>query len=73
MSSIHFIKKGQGPNLIFLHNGGGFHEIWEKQIDFFSKKYTCYAIDLMGFGESPLPTEEPTLISWLNPSLMETM
>lgn len=61
MSSLYFIKKGQGPNLVFLHNGGGFHEIWNKQIDYFSSKFTCYAVDLMGFGKSPIPTEEPTL------------
>ncbi|TNE98491.1 MAG: alpha/beta hydrolase [Deltaproteobacteria bacterium] len=61
MSSLHFLQKGTGPVLIFIHNGGGFHQIWEKQIDQLSTRYTCLAIDLEGFGKSPDPLEEPTL------------
>lgn len=39
--------------MIFLHNGGGFHGIWHKQIEYFKKQHTCYGVDLMGFGDSP--------------------
>ncbi len=61
MNSLYFEKRGSGPVLIFLHNGGGFHEIWSKQISHFENQFTCYAIDLMGFGESPEPAEAPNL------------
>lgn len=54
---LFFIKEGRGPLLIFLHGFGLDHRMWENQVDFFSKKYTCIAIDLRGFGNASVPGE----------------
>ena len=59
--SINFIDEGRGDAIIFIHNGGGFWQIWEKQIDHFSKNYRVIAIDLPGFGNSSEAKELYTL------------
>lgn len=41
---------GSGKPLILLHNGGTYNAIWREQVRTLSKTYTCYALDLPGFG-----------------------
>ncbi|MBT7825305.1 MAG: alpha/beta hydrolase [Bacteroidetes bacterium] len=50
--SINYIDVGKGDVLIFLHNGGGFWQIWSKQIEYFQKTHRVLALDWPGFGES---------------------
>lgn len=49
---INYVVKGQGQPLLFLHNGGTSHRIWEQQLDYFQSDYRVYAFDLPGFGAS---------------------
>ena len=46
---LHYVEKGSGPVLLFIH---GFPEcwyMWKKQIDFFSKSgYRCIGLDMRG-------------------------
>jgi pimeloyl-ACP methyl ester carboxylesterase len=49
---INYVDEGEGDPLVFLHNGGGFYHIWEKQLVFFRKGYRVIAPDFPGFGES---------------------
>jgi len=53
--SINYVEKGIGPPMIFLHNGGGFWNSWEHQLNYFSKTNTVYGLDWPGFGESEAP------------------
>ena len=53
--SINYVEKGVGPPMIFLHNGGGFWNSWEHQLNYFSKTNTVYGLDWPGFGESEAP------------------
>jgi pimeloyl-ACP methyl ester carboxylesterase len=57
----NFITKetGSGPPVIFLHGICLDHRMWQHQIDYFSKSYTCINVDLRGFGKSSLPTQTP--------------
>jgi len=32
--------------------------MWENQVNYFSKKYTCVALDLRGFGKSSVPIDQ---------------
>lgn len=52
---INYVEGGSGQAMLFLHNGGGFWQSWEHQINHFSKNYTVFGIDWPGFGESDLP------------------
>ena len=33
--------------------------MWERQIEYFSDKYTCIAFDVRGFGNSSIPADQP--------------
>ena len=50
--SFHYIDKGQGKPLLFLHGFALSTEAWKSQIDEFSKNYRVIALDLPGFGYS---------------------
>lgn len=49
---INYVRCGKGPALVFLHNGGGFWQSWEKQIRYFAATHDCIAFDWPGFGKS---------------------
>lgn len=40
------------PALVFVHGAGGDHEDWNHQKSFFSTRYTCVSMDLVGYGKS---------------------
>ncbi len=52
--SIHYYTCGDTANelLIFLHPAFADHRCFDKQIDFFSKKYRIVTIDMLGHGLS---------------------
>lgn len=47
--------------IVFLHNGGGDRTIWKKQIEYFSKRDTVYALDFIGHGTSSKDPESLSL------------
>ncbi|MBF0226969.1 MAG: alpha/beta hydrolase [Desulfobacterales bacterium] len=58
---IAYLQSGKGTPMIFLHNGGLDHRIWDFQIEKFSKNYEVFALDLLGYGQSDKPEVEYTL------------
>ena len=58
---IHFVKQGDGPPVILLHSNGqsiwGFEEIMEP----LGREFSCYALDMLGCGESSKP---PSNCTW---------
>lgn len=55
MKEENFAKTGHGPNIIFLHGWKHDRHTWDAIVPFFEKDYTCWCIDLPGFGQNPLP------------------
>jgi pimeloyl-ACP methyl ester carboxylesterase len=50
---INYFQQGQGDTtLLFLHGWCIDGTYWKNQVDYFSKNYNVYAIDLPGFGKS---------------------
>ena len=47
--------------LIFIHGVGMCGEIWQPQVEYFSKSYRVITYDFLGHGQSPLPKNKPTL------------
>lgn len=58
---VHYVEAGQGEPLVFLHNGGNDHQIWQHQIAHFSRSHRVLALDYLGFGASDKPRIELTL------------
>ena len=46
---------GVGPPLVLLHGGSGSWNHWLRNIDALAQRYTVYAADLPGCGDSALP------------------
>ncbi len=55
---IHYIEKGQGKNLIYIHGFLGNALIYKDQVEHFSKNYRVITIDHLGYGESDKPKNE---------------
>lgn len=51
----HYVEAGAGQKMVFLHNGGTSHRIWEHQLKHFAERYHVFALDNLGFGESEKP------------------
>ncbi len=52
---VFWREVGQGPILVFLHGTWNDGTQWLPVIEHLSQDYHCFAIDLLGFGESECP------------------
>lgn len=59
--SVAYRDEGSGPLIVFLHNGGTSSVIWREQVATFAPTHRVIAVDLPGFGDSPLPHPPATL------------
>jgi pimeloyl-ACP methyl ester carboxylesterase len=55
---INVVELGEGPPLVFIHGLIGRWTHWVEQLTVFAASHRVIAIDLPGFGDSPLPAEE---------------
>jgi acyl-CoA synthetase (AMP-forming)/AMP-acid ligase II/pimeloyl-ACP methyl ester carboxylesterase len=53
--NVAYYEHGQGEPMLFLHNAGNDHHIWEHQIRYFSQKQRVVAVDSLGYGKSDTP------------------
>ena len=52
---IHYVVAGDGPPLLLLHGLGAGSITWALNIEPLSQKYTVYALDVPGLGDSDKP------------------
>jgi pimeloyl-ACP methyl ester carboxylesterase len=55
---INVIELGSGPPLVFVHGLGGCWQNWLEQLPHFARSHRVVAMDLPGFGHSPMPKKE---------------
>ncbi|MFZ1807886.1 MAG: alpha/beta hydrolase [Cyclobacteriaceae bacterium] len=55
--NIHYVSKGSGPTLVFLHGFPDFWFTWKYQMDKLSKDYTVIGVDLRAYNKSEGPSE----------------
>ena len=58
---VNLVEIGSGPPLVFVHGLSGSWQNWLEQLLEFSRSYRCIAVDLPGFGQSPMPPEKITI------------
>lgn len=64
---INFFQQGQGDTtLLFLHGWCIDGTYWKNQLDYFSKSYSVFAIDLPGFGKSKAERTQWTVEEYAN-------
>ena len=56
--NVHFLKQGDGYPLVLLHPLGTSTWAWSRVIDALSERYTCFAFDMLGHGESDTPPRQ---------------
>ena len=49
---IHYLKGGSGPPVVLLHGGASDSRDWVQTIEGLADRYSFYAPDLIGFGQS---------------------
>lgn len=59
--TIAYRDQGSGDSIVMLHNGGTSSAIWRDQFDALADRYRVAAVDLPGFGSSPLPATPASL------------
>jgi pimeloyl-ACP methyl ester carboxylesterase len=52
---INYVEMGEGPALVLVHGLSGCWQNWLEQIPRFARHHRVLALDLPGFGRSPLP------------------
>ena len=52
---IHYIVRGSGPPLLLFHGLGTSVWAWHAVMDPLVRRYTCYALDMLGHGHSDKP------------------
>jgi len=55
-SKIYFESHGEGPTVIFMHDGLLHSEVWDGQLAAFSGEYRSIRYDRRGYGRSDTPT-----------------
>ena len=51
----NYVELGEGPPLLFVHGLSGAWQNWLEQIPHFARTHRVVALDLPGFGGSPMP------------------
>src|SRR5260221_14256333 len=55
-AEVNYAEIGEGEPIIFLHGLGGCWRNWLETLPHFGRTHRAIAIDLPGFGESPMPS-----------------
>ena len=58
---VWYEDSGRGEPLVFLHNGGNDHRIWDHQVAHFSRTHRVIAVDHLGHGNSDRPAVDYSL------------
>jgi pimeloyl-ACP methyl ester carboxylesterase len=55
---VNYVEMGEGPPLLLVHGLSGAWQNWLEQISHFADTHRVIAVDLPGFGSSPMPPWE---------------
>jgi pimeloyl-ACP methyl ester carboxylesterase len=55
LSELNFVTAGSGPPLVLIHGNPATHTLWRPITESLARIRTLYAVDLPGYGSSPLP------------------
>ncbi|HEX3316694.1 MAG TPA: alpha/beta fold hydrolase [Solirubrobacteraceae bacterium] len=55
---VNYVELGEGPPLLLVHGLAGSWQNWLETIPSFARTRRVVALDLPGFGESPMPAEK---------------
>jgi pimeloyl-ACP methyl ester carboxylesterase len=57
-ASVNYVEVGTGRPILFVHGLSGCWQNWLENLPHFSRTHRAVALDLPGFGDSPMPSWE---------------
>lgn len=60
-ATVNYAEMGSGPALLLVHGLAGCWQNWLEQVPYFSRTHRVIALDLPGFGHSPMPPWEVSI------------
>jgi pimeloyl-ACP methyl ester carboxylesterase len=57
-ASVNYVEIGEGPPIVFVHGISGSWQNWLENLPHFGRDRRAIALDLPGFGASPMPSWE---------------
>ncbi len=55
-AEVDYVEIGEGPPIVFVHGISGSWQNWLENLPHFARGHRAIALDLPGFGASPMPT-----------------
>jgi pimeloyl-ACP methyl ester carboxylesterase len=53
---VNYVEIGEGPPIVFVHGISGSWQNWLENLPHFARNHRAIAVDLPGFGSSPMPS-----------------
>lgn len=60
-ADVNYVDLGEGPVVLFIHGLGAMWQSWLENLPEFASDHRVIALDLPGFGRSPMPLAEITI------------
>jgi pimeloyl-ACP methyl ester carboxylesterase len=61
---VNYVEIGEGEPIIFIHGIAGCWRNWLENLPYFGRTHRAIAIDLPGFGDSPMPSWEISMANY---------
>ncbi len=61
---IHYLQEGTGPVVLLLHAIGSSSRAWRAVIPLLSTRFSVYALDILGHGDSDKPPRDFMIPDW---------
>jgi pimeloyl-ACP methyl ester carboxylesterase len=55
-ATVNYVEIGEGPPIVFVHGISGSWQNWLENLPHFARNHRAIALDLPGFGASPMPS-----------------
>ena len=55
-AQVNYVEIGEGQPLLFVHGLSGCWQNWLENLPHFGRTHRAIALDLPGFGDSPMPS-----------------
>lgn len=62
--AVNYAEIGEGEPIVFVHGIAGCWRNWLENLPHFGRSYRAIALDLPGFGDSPMPSWEITMANY---------
>ena len=63
-AEVNYVEIGEGEPILFVHGLAGCWRNWLENLPHFGRGYRAIALDLPGFGDSPVPSWEITMANY---------